>query len=87
MEAVIIDSGGANLASLQYACERLGARTHVTNEARMITSAARVILPGVGAAAGPRRELDRLRRRRGAEAGLAGLGDAGDLSYGVKMQH
>src|SRR5205085_6675730 len=34
-----------------HACERLGARTHVTNEARVIASAARVILPGVGAAA------------------------------------
>jgi glutamine amidotransferase len=50
-ETVIIDSGGANLASLQFAFERLGARTHVTTEADEITSAARVVLPGVGAAA------------------------------------
>ncbi len=28
MEAVIVDSGGANLASLMYALERLGAREH-----------------------------------------------------------
>ena len=51
MEAVIVDSGGANLASLSYALERLGARTQVSADARTIASAARVVLPGVGAAA------------------------------------
>jgi glutamine amidotransferase len=51
IETVIIDSGGANLASLQFAFERLGARTHVTTNADEITAATRVILPGVGAAA------------------------------------
>jgi imidazole glycerol-phosphate synthase subunit HisH len=50
MEAVIVDSGGANLASLRYALERLGARSHVSRDAATIASAARVILPGVGAA-------------------------------------
>jgi imidazole glycerol-phosphate synthase subunit HisH len=51
VDTVIIDSGGANLASLQFAFERLGACTHVTTDAKEITAAARVILPGVGAAA------------------------------------
>jgi glutamine amidotransferase len=50
VDTVIIDSGGANLASLQFAFERLGARTHVTTDAGEIASAARVVLPGVGAA-------------------------------------
>ena len=50
MDAVIIDSGGANLASLQFAFERLGAKTHVTRNADEIRSAPRVILPGVGSA-------------------------------------
>lgn len=59
MEAVIIDSGGANLASLQYAFERLGARTHVSCDPETIRSAARVILPGVGAAADAMRRLAR----------------------------
>jgi glutamine amidotransferase len=54
---VIIDSGGANLASLQFAFERLGARTHVTTNESEITSAARVILPGVGAAANAMQRL------------------------------
>jgi len=50
VDAVIIDSGGANLASLQFAFERLGAKTHVTRDAEEIRSAPRVILPGVGSA-------------------------------------
>jgi glutamine amidotransferase len=46
----IIDSGGANLASLRYALERLGARSIVSSDAATIASAPRVLLPGVGAA-------------------------------------
>jgi glutamine amidotransferase len=49
-DTVIIDSGGANLASLQFAFERLGATTRVTNDAAAIRSATRVLLPGVGSA-------------------------------------
>ncbi|HEY0339286.1 MAG TPA: imidazole glycerol phosphate synthase subunit HisH [Steroidobacteraceae bacterium] len=56
-DTVIIDSGGANLASLQFAFERLGARTHVTSDASEIASAARVVLPGVGAAANAMQRL------------------------------
>jgi glutamine amidotransferase len=51
VDAVIIDSGGANLASLQFAFERLGANTRVSADAAEIRSAPRVILPGVGSAA------------------------------------
>jgi glutamine amidotransferase len=50
VDAVIIDSGGANLASLQFAFERLGAKTQVTADADEILAAPRVILPGVGSA-------------------------------------
>jgi imidazole glycerol-phosphate synthase subunit HisH len=49
-EVLIIDSGGANLASLQFALERLGARAHVSRKPAEIQSASRVILPGVGSA-------------------------------------
>jgi glutamine amidotransferase len=45
-----VDSGGANLASLQFAFERLGARTEVSTDGSAIASADRVVLPGVGAA-------------------------------------
>jgi glutamine amidotransferase len=56
-DTVIIDSGGANLASLLFAFERLGARAQVSNREAEITSAARVILPGVGAAADAMKRL------------------------------
>lgn len=57
MEAVIVDSGGANLASLRYALERLGAHTEVSAEGATIASAERVVLPGVGAAGHAMRRL------------------------------
>ena len=50
-DVVIIDSGGANLASLRYALDRLGARSQVSADAERIGTAPRVLLPGVGAAA------------------------------------
>ena len=56
-EAVIIDSGGANLASLQFALERLGARATVSSDPRAIAAAPRVLLPGVGSAADAMRRL------------------------------
>ena len=51
IDAVIIDSGGANLASLRYALDRLGARSAVSCDPALIAAAPRVLLPGVGAAA------------------------------------
>jgi len=59
-EALIVDSGGANLASLQYALERLGARAHVSHDPHRLASAPRVILPGVGAAADAMQRLTSL---------------------------
>ena len=46
----IIDSGGANIASVTFALERCGATAKLTTDAEMIASADKVILPGVGAA-------------------------------------
>ncbi|MCH7821245.1 MAG: imidazole glycerol phosphate synthase subunit HisH [Proteobacteria bacterium] len=46
----IIDSGGANIASLLYAFGRLGVGATLTTDADTIQAADRVILPGVGAA-------------------------------------
>lgn len=51
IDVVLIDGGGANLGSVRYALERLGARVCTSVEPAVINSAARVILPGVGAAA------------------------------------
>lgn len=51
MSAVaIIDSGGANIASLRAALGRLGAESVVTSDAAVIQRAPRVLLPGVGSA-------------------------------------
>jgi len=50
LEVAIVDSGGANLASLQFALGRLGARGRLTADPAAIRDAPRVILPGVGAA-------------------------------------
>lgn len=54
---VIADTGGANVASLRFAFERLGARTHVTTDGVEIASAERIVLPGVGAAGHAMRRL------------------------------
>lgn len=47
----IIASGGANIASLQFALERLGTTSVVSADAERIRASSHVILPGVGAAA------------------------------------
>ena len=46
----IIDSGGANIASLRAALARLGADSVVTTDHGVIQRASRVLLPGVGSA-------------------------------------
>jgi len=62
MRLVIIDSGGANIASLQYAVDRLGVSAELTTDPEKVRSATHVILPGVGAAADC---MTRLRRSPG----------------------
>jgi len=47
----VINSGGANLSSVQHALHRLGVDSVLTKDAAVIRAADRVILPGVGAAA------------------------------------
>ncbi len=60
MSLVIIDSGGANIASVRFALQRLGADSTFTADPAQIRSAERVILPGVGAAAAA---MDHLREQ------------------------
>lgn len=50
LDVAIIDSGGANLASLVYALKRLGANAQVSIDHALIRAAPRVLLPGVGSA-------------------------------------
>ena len=48
---VMLDSGGANLGSVQAAFARLGVEAPITSDAQRIRAATHVLLPGVGAAA------------------------------------
>ena len=72
----IVDSGGANIASLLYAFERLGIDAALTTDADAIRGAERVVLPGVGAA---RDAMERLGRAglvdviRGLEQPVLGI--------------
>jgi imidazole glycerol-phosphate synthase subunit HisH len=59
-DVAIIDNGGANIASLRYALERLGADARLTADPRELCAAPRVILPGVGAAADAMQRLNSL---------------------------
>jgi len=56
---VIVAGGGANIASLQFALERLNVPSLVSGDPDAIGAASHVILPGVGAAANA---MARLRR-------------------------
>ena len=58
-DVLIAASGGANIASLQFALQRLGAHAEVSADAARIREASHVILPGVGAAADAMARLDR----------------------------
>ncbi len=60
-DVVIVASGGANIASLRFALERLGTACEVSADGGRIRAATHVILPGVGAAADA---MTRLRERR-----------------------
>ena len=54
----IIDSGGANIASVRFALERLGVAGELTADPAVIAAADKVILPGVGAAPGAMAQLE-----------------------------
>src|SRR5690606_18583220 len=59
-KVALVDSGGANIGSLRYALERVGADARLTADPATVRAADRVILPGVGAAGeGMRRLGDR----------------------------
>ena len=59
-DVVIVDSGGANIASLNCALKRLGCEATLSRDPDVIAGARRVILPGVGAAADAMQRLQAL---------------------------
>lgn len=73
---VLVDSGGANIGSVRAALARLGVDAPLVRDAAAIRAAARVILPGVGAAPPAMarlRELDLIDTLRGLEQPLLGV--------------
>ena len=65
-DLALIDAGGANLGSVRYALERLGARPRLVRDADALGSPTRILLPGVGAAAPSMQLL----RERGLDVAL-----------------
>ena len=59
-QIVIVAGGGANIASLQFALQRLEVASAVSADADEIRAASHVILPGVGAAANAMSRLRQL---------------------------
>lgn len=59
MSVVVVDSGGANIASVLHALRRLGAEPEFTADPARVQAATHVVLPGVGAAG---RAMDVLRQ-------------------------
>ncbi len=60
MEVVIIDTGCANLASVNWAVQRLGYQPRISRETEVVLNADKLFLPGVGTAAAA---MDQLRQR------------------------
>ena len=78
----IIDSGGANIASLLLAMERLGVPAELTTNPERLRAASHVILPGVGAAAdcmGRLRQAKLTETIRAIDAKIAETGAANDI--------
>lgn len=65
----IVDTGGANLASLVYAFKRLGVSAAISAHPLEITAATHVVLPGVGAAGDAMKKI----RERELEATIKSL--------------
>lgn len=57
MKLVIIDYGAGNIKSLQFAFSRMGANAELSDDARIIAAADKVIFPGVGEASSAMKKL------------------------------
>ena len=49
MKVAIVDSGVANLASINTALRKAGADTVITSEPQQLAEATHIVVPGVGA--------------------------------------
>lgn len=69
MKVAIVKYNAGNIRSVDHALKRLGVEAEITDDHDLITSAERVIFPGVGEAAGTMKYL----KERGLDALLKGL--------------
>ena len=76
---VIIDYDAGNLRSVQRACAEVGLTAHITNDARTVAHADRIIFPGVGAAGAAMRSLE----AAGLDVALRHALDAGTPVLGI----
>uniref|UniRef100_A0A0Q9YMC4 Imidazole glycerol phosphate synthase subunit HisH n=1 Tax=Candidatus Berkiella aquae TaxID=295108 RepID=A0A0Q9YMC4_9GAMM len=58
---MIVNNVGTNVASLQYACERLGKEVMLSSDPKLIKSAAYILLPGVSTASRAMMQLKQAR--------------------------
>ena len=65
----LVNTGVANVSSVLYALERIGAKVRLTSDAQEIANSERVILPGVGTAMASMANL----RAQGLDRGVAQL--------------
>jgi imidazole glycerol-phosphate synthase subunit HisH len=79
---LIVDNGGANLASVRFALERLGVPSEVSADADAVLRAERVLLPGVGAA---RPAMERLDAAGVADALRARTGPTMGICLGMQL--
>jgi imidazole glycerol-phosphate synthase subunit HisH len=75
----VVDYGAGNLRSLRTGLERAGAEVAVTDDADRVAAAARVLVPGVGAAGAAMAALE----RRGLVGAIREAAAAGAYVFGI----
>jgi glutamine amidotransferase len=75
----VVDYGAGNLRSLRFGLERAGAEVTVTDDPGRVAAAARVVVPGAGAAGAAMAALE----RRGLVAAIRDAAAAGAYVFGI----
>jgi glutamine amidotransferase len=84
-EVVVVDYGAGNLRSLRTGLERAGATVTVTSDAGRVSTAARVLVPGVGAAGAAMAALERGGLRRAILAAAAAGAHVFGICLGMQL--
>jgi glutamine amidotransferase len=82
---VVVDYGAGNLRSLRTGLERAGATVTVTTDAGRVAAAARVLVPGVGAAGAAMAALERGGLRRAILAAAAAGAHVFGICLGMQL--